>query len=175
MSSAVSPFRGPIRRISRPPGCAGSARRNRNGWNYFGGLNIHYFEIFPIFSLANEENIGKTIVPVENRGIFFGKTDKGYLYISRRYGMMLLVAQYPSQSAPVSKKGLKILLRAYRSGWVLGVKVSGRGVTAYTDRPGFRGDLLLCDSRSVSAGTRTAYEAGLNLHCGAQNRVLCVA
>lgn len=77
-------------------------------------LNIHYFEIFPIFSLANEENIGKTIVPVENRGIFFGKTDKGYLYISRRYGMMLLVAQYPSQSAPVSKKGLKILLRAYR-------------------------------------------------------------
>ena len=46
---------------------------------------------------------------------------------------------------------------------------------AYTDRPGFRGDLLLCDSRSVSAGTRTAYEAGLNLHCGAQNRVLCVA
>lgn len=82
--------------------------------NYFGGLNIHYFEIFPIFSLANEENIGKNIVPVENRGIFFGKTDKGYLYISRRYGMMLLVAQYPSQSAPVSKKGLKILLRAYR-------------------------------------------------------------
>ena len=58
---------------------------------------------------------------------------------------------------------------------MLGVKVSGRGVTAYTDRPGFRGDLLLCDSRSVSAGTRTAYEAGLNLHCGAQNRVLCVA
>ena len=68
MSSAVSPFRGPIRRISRPAGCAGSARRNRNGWNYFGGLNIHYFEIFPIFSLANEENIGKNIVPVENRG-----------------------------------------------------------------------------------------------------------
>jgi hypothetical protein len=114
LSSAVSPFRGPIRRISRPAGCAGSARRNRNGWNYFGGLNIHNFEIFPIFSLANEENIGKTIVPVENRGIFFGKTDKGYLYISRRYGMMLSVAQYPSQSAPVSKKGLKILLRAYR-------------------------------------------------------------
>ena len=58
---------------------------------------------------------------------------------------------------------------------VLGVKDSGRTPMAWSIRPGFRGDLLLCDSRSVSAGTRTAYEAGLNLHCGAQNRVLCVA
>ena len=31
------------------------------------------------------------------------------LYISKSYDMIATVALYPSQSAPVSKKGLKIL------------------------------------------------------------------
>ena len=31
------------------------------------------------------------------------------LYISKSYDMITAVALYPSQSAPVSKKGLKIL------------------------------------------------------------------
>ena len=47
---------------------------------------------------------------------------------------------------------------------------------AYTDRPGFRGDLLLCDSRSVAdclPGLRTKQE--MNLQGGAQNRVLRAA
>ena len=59
---------------------------------------------------------------------------------------------------------------------MLGVKVFGRGVMAYTDRPGFRGDLLLCDSRSVAdclPGLRTKQE--MNLQGGAQNRVLRAA
>ena len=45
---------------------------------------------------------------------------------------------------------------------------------AYTDRPDFRGDLFLCDSRSVAffsrPGLRTKQE--MNLQGGAQNRVL---
>ena len=92
----------------------GTAPAAKAGRLFSAKLNIHNSEIILLFSFANEENIGKNIVPGENRRIFFGKSDKGYLYISRRYGMMLSVAQYPSQSAPVSKKGLKILLRAYR-------------------------------------------------------------
>lgn len=36
------------------------------------------------------------------------------LYIYFGYGMIIKVALYSSQSVPISKKGLKILLRAYR-------------------------------------------------------------
>ena len=55
------------------------------------------------------------------------------------------------------------MLFSPRLGWVLGVKVFGRGVMAYTNRPGFRGDLLSCDSRPVPSpeGARTAYETGI--------------
>ncbi len=46
----------------------------------------------------------------ENRKYFM----PSLLYISCGYGMISMVALYPSQSVPISKKGLKILLRAYR-------------------------------------------------------------
>ncbi len=42
------------------------------------------------------------------------KISEYHLYILRRYVMIYTVALYPSQRPPVSKKGLKILLRAYR-------------------------------------------------------------
>ena len=48
----------------------------------------------------------------------FGNVKRKYmnilLYIFMKYAKMYAVALYPSQRPPVSKKGLKILLRAYR-------------------------------------------------------------
>ena len=62
---------------------------------------------------------------------------------------------------------------------MLGVKVFGRGVMAYTNRPGSRGDLLSCDSRIASAfaDARTAYETGIEpaLRCAESCAVCSVA
>ena len=57
---------------------------------------------------------------------------------------------------------------------MLGVKVSGRAPMAWSIRPGYRGDLVLCDEveNSMRMGSRFAYEPGMNLQGGAQNRVL---
>ena len=57
---------------------------------------------------------------------------------------------------------------------MLGVKDLGRTPMAWSIRPGFRGDLVLCDE---ACGTPIweaffAYEPGMNLQGGAQNRVL---
>ncbi|MBO5837731.1 MAG: hypothetical protein J6Q92_07565 [Oscillospiraceae bacterium] len=44
---------------------------------------------------------------------------------------------------------------------------------AWSIRPGFRGDPVLCDEVENSTdGSRFAYELGMNLQSGAQNRVL---
>ena len=56
---------------------------------------------------------------------------------------------------------------------MLGVKDPGRAPMAWGIRPGFRGDLVLCDDVENSIrGSRIAYEPGMNLQGGAQNRVL---
>ena len=56
---------------------------------------------------------------------------------------------------------------------MLGVKDSGRAPKAWGIRPSFRGDLVLCDEVENSiGGIRFAYEPGMNLQGGAQNRVL---
>ena len=59
---------------------------------------------------------------------------------------------------------------------MLGVKVSGRIAMACDIRPGYRGDLVLCDEVENSLyGSLFAYEPGMNLQGGAQNRVLRAA
>ena len=56
---------------------------------------------------------------------------------------------------------------------MLGVKDFGRAPMAWSIRPGFRGDLVLCDEVENSGfGSRFAHELGMNLQGGAQNRVL---
>ena len=56
---------------------------------------------------------------------------------------------------------------------MLGVKDCGRAPMAWRIRPAFRGDLVLCDDVENShVGSRIAYEPGMNLQGGAQNRVL---
>ena len=58
---------------------------------------------------------------------------------------------------------------------MLGVKVSGRGVTAYTDRPGFRGDLVLGDDgQLLKLEARSHTNQDRNLQGSAQSRVLRV-
>ena len=59
---------------------------------------------------------------------------------------------------------------------MLGVKDPGRAPMAWSIRPGFRGDLVLCDEvENSNGGSRFAYEPGMNLQGGAQNRVLRAA
>ena len=56
---------------------------------------------------------------------------------------------------------------------MLGVKDFGRTPMAWSIRPDFRGDPVLCDEVENSTdGSRFAYELGMNLQSGAQNRVL---
>ena len=55
---------------------------------------------------------------------------------------------------------------------MLGVKDSGRAPMAWSIRPGFRGDLILCDGGKYPEWDPSAYESGMNLQGGAQNRVL---
>ena len=57
---------------------------------------------------------------------------------------------------------------------MLGVKDSGRAPMAWSIRPGFRGDLVLCDGDCELPFREAffAYEPGMNLQGGAQNRVL---
>ena len=57
---------------------------------------------------------------------------------------------------------------------MLGVKDFGRAPMAWSIRPGFRGDPVLCDEveNSILFGSRFAHELGMNLQGGAQNRVL---
>ena len=56
---------------------------------------------------------------------------------------------------------------------MLGVKDSGRTPMAWSIRPGFRGDLVLCDGGKLHLLEPAAYEPGMNLQGSAQNRVLC--
>ena len=57
---------------------------------------------------------------------------------------------------------------------MLGVKDPGRVPMAWSIRPGFRGDLVLCDEvENSNVGSLFAHEPGMNLQSGAQNRVLC--
>ena len=56
---------------------------------------------------------------------------------------------------------------------MLGVKDPGRVPMAWSIRPGFRGDLVLCDGGLNPYRDPSAYELGMNLQGGAQNRVLC--
>ena len=57
---------------------------------------------------------------------------------------------------------------------MLGVKDPGRTPMAWSIRPGFRGDLFLCDDGKIPCiGGPFAYELGMNLQGSAQNRVLC--
>ena len=57
---------------------------------------------------------------------------------------------------------------------MLGVKVPGRTPMAWSIRPGYRGDLLLCDDGKYPPDEGPiAYELGKNLQGSAQNRVLC--
>ena len=59
---------------------------------------------------------------------------------------------------------------------MLGVKDHGRVPMAWDIRPVFRGDLVLCDEvENSKSGSLFAYEPGMNLQGGAQNRVLCAA
>ena len=44
---------------------------------------------------------------------------------------------------------------------------------AWSIRPGFRGDLVVCDGGLHPYQDPSAYELGMNLQGGAQNRVLC--
>ena len=57
---------------------------------------------------------------------------------------------------------------------MLGVKDFGRAPMAWSIRPGFRGDLVLCDESCELPFREAAfaYEPGMNLQSGAQNRVL---
>ena len=56
---------------------------------------------------------------------------------------------------------------------MLGVKDSGRAPMAWSIRPGFRGDPVLCDVVENSlGGSLFAHELGMNLQGGAQNHVL---
>ena len=56
---------------------------------------------------------------------------------------------------------------------MLGVKDLGRAPMAWSIRPDFRGDLVLCDEvENSNVESRFAYEPGKNLQGGAQNRVL---
>ena len=56
---------------------------------------------------------------------------------------------------------------------MLGVKDFGRAPMAWSIRPGFRGDPVLCDEVENSKfGSLFAHEPGMNLQSGAQNRVL---
>ena len=56
---------------------------------------------------------------------------------------------------------------------MLGVKDPGRTPMAWSIRPDFRGDLVLCDEVENSFfGSLFAYEPGMNLQGDAQNRVL---
>ena len=55
---------------------------------------------------------------------------------------------------------------------MLGVKDSGRAPMAWSIRPDFRGDLVLCDGGMNPFRDPSAYELGMNLQGGAQNRVL---
>ena len=55
---------------------------------------------------------------------------------------------------------------------MLGVKDLGRAPMAWSIRPGFRGDLVLCDGGMHPYRDPSAYELGMNLQGGAQNRVL---
>ena len=56
---------------------------------------------------------------------------------------------------------------------MLGVKDPGRAPMAWGIRPDFRGDLVLCDGEKPHFRDPSAYELGMNLQGGAQNRVLC--
>ena len=57
---------------------------------------------------------------------------------------------------------------------MLGVKDFGRIPMAWDIRPGFRGDPYIVRQRlSSPEWGPTAYEMGMNLQGGAQNRVLC--
>ena len=58
---------------------------------------------------------------------------------------------------------------------MLGVKDSGRAPMAWGIRPVFRGDLVLCDDGENPGRGPIAYESGMNLQGGAQNRVLRAA
>ena len=58
---------------------------------------------------------------------------------------------------------------------MLGVKDPGRAPMAWGIRPGFRGDLVLCDGGKFPERGPLAYEPGMNLQGGAQNRVLRAA
>ena len=56
---------------------------------------------------------------------------------------------------------------------MLGVKDLGRVPMAWSIRPDFRGDPVLCDELRTPFGEAFfAYELGMNLQGGAQNRVL---
>ena len=55
---------------------------------------------------------------------------------------------------------------------MLGVKDYGRAPMAWSIRPDFRGDLVLCDGGMNPFRDPSAYELGMNLQGGAQNRVL---
>ena len=56
---------------------------------------------------------------------------------------------------------------------MLGVKDPGRTPMAWSIRPDFRGDLVLCDEvENPVLGSLFAYEPGMNLQGDAQNRVL---
>ena len=57
---------------------------------------------------------------------------------------------------------------------MLGVKVPGRTPMAWSIRPGYRGDQVLCDEACELPVREAffAYEPGMNLQGGAQNRVL---
>ena len=56
---------------------------------------------------------------------------------------------------------------------MLGVKDSGRTPMAWSIRPGFRGDPVLCDDVENSKFLEAAFahEPSMNLQGGAQNRV----
>ena len=56
---------------------------------------------------------------------------------------------------------------------MLGVKDSGRAPMAWSIRPGFRGDLVLCDDGSSPSRDPIAYGPGMNLQGGAQS-VACL-
>ena len=59
---------------------------------------------------------------------------------------------------------------------MLGVKDSGRAPMAWGIRPGFRGDLkLVRRTCELLREASFAYESGMNLQGGAQNRVLRAA
>ena len=68
-------------------------------------INVYSLQLYMKNHCKSHENKGESGLESCEKRIFMNF----HLYIQNRYAKINMVALYPSQSAPVSKKGLKIL------------------------------------------------------------------